>query len=122
MGQTHSLPTLLKQTAVGIKSARITLQVVLVVELGRIEKNRNYRHIILLNTTFHQRGVALVKRAHCRHQSDCLTFFTNFKQLILKFNNTSEKFHLNYFFLKPMACRLFNYRCKITTFFLNIKE
>lgn len=41
--------------------------------------------------------------SHCRYNTNILSFLPNFEQLILKFNNTSEQFHLYNKFLKTLT-------------------
>jgi hypothetical protein len=74
--ENHLRPTLLKQQAIRFKSTRITLQVLLVVELGGIKKYAYNRNVILLDTTLDQRGMTGMQGAHRGHQTDRMTLLT----------------------------------------------
>ena len=99
--------TSLDELAVGIKSARITFQITLVIKLSRIQENRHHSNTVFLYTALHQRGMTLMKSAHSWHEADFLSLLATIEEFVLEVNNLIDYFHL----LNSVS------GCKITTFF-----
>ena len=86
----------LQKFAVGFKGAGVVFQVVLVVELCWIDKNRNHSYIILRNASSHKRGVSFMQSTHGRNESHVVASFAFVKQNILQFCYFIKYNHLCY--------------------------
>ena len=92
--------TRFKQATIRLQITGVRLQIILVIELRGIDKDGNDRHVILFNTSLHQRGMTLVKSAHRGHQSDFLSLLASLEKLILKVYNLMKNYH---FFLNVLT-------------------
>ena len=84
---------LLQQAAVGLQRTRIFSQIVLVVELGRIDEHTDNRGIVLGHTALHERGMPRMQSTHCRYQAYRFTLGTQVGQCLLQVLDSMYYFH-----------------------------
>lgn len=70
--ENHLCAALFKQTAIGLKRARIPFQVFLVIKLGWVQEYAHNRNVVLLYTTVYQRRMTGMQSTHRGHQSDAM--------------------------------------------------
>ena len=98
----HICTGLLQQSGIGLGSARIGLQVFGVVELCGVQKHTHNNDIILTASTFHQREVTGVQRAHCRHQADALALLAQRGHKVAQFVYALNNLHCYIFYFNPL--------------------
>ena len=82
-----------QQSTVFIQRTRIRFKVVLVVKLGRIDKNTDYTHVIFFHTTFNQAQVSVMQCSHSGNKANLFVITLFFSEITLQFFNAVYYFH-----------------------------
>jgi hypothetical protein len=61
---------MLQKRQIIVKGARVSLEILWIIELQRIDEDTDHDEIVLLTASLHKRGVATMEGSHRRYKAD----------------------------------------------------